>query len=102
MARKRTRYSPEYKFQVVMELLSWRMTQAEITSKYWIHASQQIKWKKQLMENGSKLFEDKRLKETKEQDAEKREAALYQQIGQLTMERDWLQKKIGWIPGLRF
>ena len=95
MAKKRTTYSPQMKFQVVMELINKNKTQAEITSEYWVWASQQIKWKQQLIADGATVFEDKRLKQARESDHEKKTNELYQQIGQLTVERDWLQKKIG-------
>jgi transposase-like protein len=95
MSKKRKVYSPKMKLQVVLELLSGRKTQAQITSEYGVHASQQIKWKKQLLEHGAEVFEDKRLRITRENNHEKQIEKLYQQIGQLSVERDWLQKKIG-------
>ena len=100
MAKKRKKYSKQFKFQVVMELISKQKTQAEILSEYGIHPSQQIKWKKDLMERWPELFEDKRVKQSQEKDHQKQVDNLYRQIGQLSVERDWLQKKIGIIDDL--
>ena len=78
------------------------MTQAEITSEYWVHATQQSKWKKQFIQHWKELFTDKRTTEAIEKNHEKQVDNLYKQIGQLTVERDWLQKKIGRLPWLQF
>lgn len=101
MTKQRNHHSPEFKFQVVMELISWRMTQSEIISTYGVHATQQNKRKKEFLERWPALFYDKRTKQAKEKDREKQVDHLYKQIGQLTVERDWLQKKIGWLPPIR-
>lgn len=100
MAKGRKKYSKQFKFQVVMELVSKQKTQAEILAEYWVHPSQQIKWKKDLMERWPELFEDKRFKQSQEKDHEKQIDKLYRQIGQLSVERDCLQKKIGIINDL--
>ena len=100
MSKKRKQYSPEVKFQVILALLSWQMTQAEITSEYGVHSTQQNKWKQQFMKHWPGLFKDKRRTEQREKDQEKVVSKLHETIGQLTVERDWLQKKIGKFPGL--
>jgi hypothetical protein len=48
-----------------------------------------MQWKRQLLESLPVVFSDKRAKENKEQ--EEKEAQLYQQIGQLKVELDWLK-----------
>lgn len=100
MAKKRTNYSPEMKFQVVMELMNKNKTQAEITSEYWVWPTQQIKRKKQLLSEWSAIFVDKRKKQSREADHEKKISQLHQKIGQLSIECDWLQKKIGMFPNI--
>lgn len=87
----RKKYSSKFKLQVVLELLSWKKTQSEITSEYNVHPTQQNKWKQQLLKNAQELFKNKRDKENK--DNEKLIEQLYKQIGQVTYERDWLKKK---------
>lgn len=94
MSKKRQKYSAEMKFEVVLSLVSWRMTQAEVTSEYWVHATQQSKRKQQFMQQGSSLFVDQRDKINQEKNHEKVVSKLHETIGQLTVERDWLEKKI--------
>jgi len=45
MAKNRKKWIPQEKFQIVLELLQGRKTQAEITSEYGVAASQQSTWK---------------------------------------------------------
>lgn len=95
MSKKRKKYSAEMKFEVVLALVSWRMTQAEVISEYWVHATQQNQRKQQFMKQGSSLFVDQREKANQEKNHEKVVSKLHETIGQLTVERDWLEKKIG-------
>ena len=100
MATKRKKYSAKMKFEVVLALISWRMTQAEITSEYGVHATQQSTRKQQFMRQGSNLFVDQREKANQERNHEKVVSKLHETIGQLTVERDWLEKKIGRFSSL--
>lgn len=93
MARKRRRFSAEFKAQVALEAIKGRKTVAELAGEYEVHANQVTQWKKQLLESLPEVFGRRR-----EQDAAKREEMtdrLYQQIGQLKVELDWLKKKSG-------
>lgn len=91
MPKKRSSYSATFKVQIVKELLSGRKTQAQITSEYGVHPSQQNKRKKQFEDNAVDIFKDKRAHKSEEQTIK----WLYQQIGQLSYEVSWLQKKTG-------
>jgi putative transposase len=66
---------------------------AELASQYGLHPGQITQWKKQAMEGLPDLFKDRRSKEGR--DREQKEAELYQQIGHLKVELDWLKKKSG-------
>ena len=83
---KRRTHSPEFKAKVAMEAISGRRTIQEIASEHSIHPIQVSQWKRQLLENASELFG--RGKKTKDKEAE-----LFQQIGKLQMELEWLKKK---------
>lgn len=90
---KRT-HSSEFKGRVALEAAAGAESTAQLSSKHEVHPTQVGQWRKRLMEGAHELFEDRTpaeaLKE-KESLIEK----LYAQIGQLTVERDWLKKKIG-------
>ena len=95
MAKKRKTYTPQMKMQVVLEMLSNTKTQAQITSEYGVWSTQQTNWKKQLLRSANVVFEDQRKKASREADTQKEIDDLHKKIGQLTVERDWLEKKIG-------
>jgi putative transposase len=63
-------------------------------SAFGVHATQISAWKKQLADGAAEIFADGRKSRRAEMDHESREAELYQQIGKLQMELDWLKKKV--------
>ena len=75
-----------------MEAISGRKTIQEIAADHAIHPIQVSQWKRQLLDGASELFtRGKKSKETGESQA--KEAELFQQIGRLQMELEWLKKK---------
>jgi transposase-like protein len=83
--------SPEFKGRVAMEALSGRKTLQEIAADHAIHPIQVSQWKQQLLEGASELFT--RSKQTQGNDeGQAKEAELFQQIGRLQMELEWLKK----------
>ena len=93
MAKKRKRYSAEEKFRVALEAVKGEKTINEIASEYGIHPNQISNWKRELLSEGASVFGKGNSNKEKEQ--EKREAELYEQIGRLKMEIEWLKKKSG-------
>jgi len=91
MGRKRKTYSAATKAKVALAAVKGDMTLAQLASKYGVHANQISKWKTQLIEQLPELFEhgNRRSK----QEAATDESKLYEQIGRLKMEIDWLKKK---------
>ena len=69
-------------------------TIAELSQEYKVHPTQIVQWKKQLMDSLPEIFSVRRKKEQQEQELLTNE--LYQQIGQLKVELDWLKKKSGY------
>ena len=89
--RKRRKFSPALKARVCIEALSEATSIGEVASKYEVHANVIRSWKKQFLENASVVFETDKEKNP----AEAREPELYQHIGQMKVEIDWLKKKLG-------
>ena len=89
MARKRRSFSPAFKAKVALAAARGDKTTAELASKFSVHTSQVTSWKKQLLSGAAELFADGRRKE--EETAQEEE--LFEQIGRLKMEVEWLKKK---------
>ncbi len=91
MTKKRRKHSSQFKFKVALEAVKENATLNEIASGNNIHPNQVSTWKKQLLLEGPTVFGQQTAKKLAEQTA--REAELYEQIGRLKMELEWLKKK---------
>ena len=91
MANKRRNFNAKFKAKVALEAMQERLTLSELAQKYDLHPNQISKWKKVLIEGSSFIFDKKRGPVSKTD--KQKEALLYQQIGQLQFELDWLKKK---------
>ena len=92
MSNKRKQYSPKFKFKVALEAAKEQKTISQIASQHNLHPTQIRNWKKRLISEGGNLFEQKTTAQ-KEIHHQAQEAALYEQIGRLKMELEWLKKK---------
>jgi transposase len=93
MQKKAKQYSAEEKTKVVLEVIKGELSMAQISGKYGIHTTQITNWKKQgigLLIQGFKSGKNTGDPNSQQQELIKN---LYEQIGQLTVERDWLKKK---------
>jgi len=93
MAMPRKRYSAEIKAKVALEAMKGQKTTNEIASEYGVHPSQIAQWKKQALDELPQIFSSGR-SEQKQSD-EALTNTLYQEIGQLKVQLDWLKKKSG-------
>jgi transposase len=93
-AKKRRHFNKEFKARVALDAIREELTLAELASKYDVHPNQISAWKKELVSNASEVFAGKREREVPSEQLEEITAPLYKQIGQLTVERDWLSKKL--------
>ena len=93
MKQNRRKHSPSYKARVAMEALKGEETTAELASRFEVHPSQIHKWRKALAEGAAGIFGDEQSREKK--DEAELVARLYQQIGQLKVERDFLESRLG-------
>ena len=91
--KQRRNFSGEIKARIAMEAIKGQRTIQEIGSHYGVHPSQVRQWKQQAVESMAELFTDRRTRDSEAEEALK--AELYQQIGQLQVELDWLKKKSG-------
>ena len=91
MTEKRRRYSAEFKFGVALEAAKGTRTLNEIASETGVHPNQISQWKRQLLDDGTDLF--RRASPRQQREREKLQADLYEQIGRLKMELEWLKKK---------
>ena len=90
---KRRQYDGAFKARVVLEALRERKTVTELASHYKVHPAVIAKWRKYAVSCLPELFSEKRDREQQDQQALQEE--LYRQIGQLSMELEWLKKKSG-------
>ena len=88
---KRKRYTNEFKAKVALEALRETETVNETASRYGVHPNQVSQWKKQMLERLPEVFSGPRIKSPEDDEAVRNQ--LYQQIGQLKVEVDWLKKK---------
>lgn len=92
MAQRR-RHSAEFKAKVALEAIRGRRTANEIASEYGVHPTLVAEWKRQALAGLAQAFSMRGEKEARDEEALR--AALYQEIGQLKVELDWLKKKAG-------
>ena len=93
MKKSRRRHSLSFKAKIALEALNGEETTAELAHRFEIHPSQIHAWKKVLNEGASGIFGSDHDKKRK--DEEGLIAQLYQQIGQLKVERDFLENRLG-------
>ena len=88
----RRKHTAEFKAKVALEALQERLTLSEISERHGIHPNLVSQWKKSVLDNGFKIFQDFAPKKDKR---DKLIESLYQEIGALTMDVNFLKKKLG-------
>jgi transposase-like protein len=92
MTGKRKRHSAAFKAKVALEAAKQTKTVAELAKTFQVHPVQISQWKKQLLDGVESLFRDGRRREREEGQA--LQAELYERIGRLNMEVEWLKKSV--------
>ena len=92
---KRRKFSAEFKKKVTLEVLKERKTLQEIATEYQVAPSQVSRWKDELINGITDIFKSDSSKDNKKiKELENKETNLHQKIGQLTVEVDFLKKKL--------
>jgi transposase-like protein len=86
-------HSPKFKARVAVEALRGEKTLSQLGSQYKLHPLQIAKWRKAALDQLPELFVDGRKRQHNQAEAET--TTLYEEIGRLKVELDWLQKKAG-------
>jgi len=89
MSRRR-KFTAEFKAKVALEALSNYLTLAQLSSKYDVHPNVISSWKRHAQAGIVESFSGKGKNNDKDHEAEIKE--LHAKIGQLTIEKDFLQK----------
>ena len=91
----RKHYSPEQKVQIVLELLKEEKSLSQLASEHGMHHSQILRWKKQALDSLPGAFSPNNKTTRSKMAYERRMEALYQEIGHLTTQLNWIKKKSG-------
>ena len=92
MSGQRRRHSAAFKAKVELEAARQTRTVAELAKTFQVHPVQISQWKKQLLDGAESLFRDGRRRE--HEDGQALQAELFERIGRLNMEVEWLKKSV--------
>ena len=93
MTTTRKQYRPKFKAKVAIEAIRGERTLGQLASQFHVHPVQIGQWRKTALEQMAELFVDGRSRKRTGEDADR--DALYEQIGRLKVELDWLKTKVG-------
>lgn len=92
MPRVRRRFDGKFKSKVALEAIRGLKSISEIAKQFKVHPNQVTMWKKQLLDGAESVFEASGTG-PKKSDDEPESAELYEQIGRMKVELEWLKKK---------
>jgi transposase-like protein len=92
---QRKKYTGKQKADIALEAIRGEKTVQEISSKYGVHPNQVTKWKQEALKRLPEALEDKRCKDSDTKELEKERDEQLKKIGELTMQINWLKKKLG-------
>lgn len=92
MKNQRKKHSASFKAQVALEALKERESLSELASRFQVSLQQISKWKNEFKKNSSKIFEV--AGKTNDDNKEQELSVLYEKIGKLEMEKEYLKKNL--------
>jgi len=92
MKRSRRKFTAKFKAMVAIEALKERESLSELATRYEVHPNQISTWKREFIEHADRVFDTTKGK--KEPDSEVAVHTLFEQIGQLKVENDFLKKSL--------
>lgn len=92
---KRKRYTAKFKFMVALDAAKEAKTLNELASQHGLYPAQISEWKKQLLDCAEEIFSNPH---KKNRGLQKKLDDLHRTVGEITMERDWLKKKLHMDP----
>lgn len=95
MTTTRKQHSAQFKARVAIEAIRGEKTLSQLGSQFQVHPMQIAKWRKAALEQLPELFVDGRTR--KASDSKPDNDGLYEEIGRLKVELDWLKKKVGML-----
>jgi transposase-like protein len=93
MKKERRKFSAAFKTKVALEAIKEKETLQQLASKFEVHANQITQWKREFLESAEDIFSKKKSEEKVNEEQEK--DALYNKIGRLQTEIDFLKKVLG-------
>src|SRR5690606_6501696 len=92
---KRKRYTPEFKSQIVLEVLKEEKTMSEIASSHGIHVNQIRQWRNAFMEQMPQMCaKENKIVDQMKADYEQRIENLYAEVGRIATQLSWLKKNL--------
>lgn len=93
----RKSYPASLKAKIALEAVAGQRSVGELATKFEVSANLIHQWRKQLLTEAPEIFSDKRRRQA--EDGESKEKQLFEEIGRLKMELDWVKKKSSSLPG---